>query len=267
MPIYRTNDPSSRWTGKGSNLTPAEVDGNIYELRRAIDAIIASPPTAVNPVSITQSNDKTQFTFNMSDGETLGPIDLPILEFRWRDQWEPDTLYEVLDIFQVVGVGLYAVTVNHTSASTFNKTATTGSPPASVYKEMFEFAPLQNVAYDMAYYYPGVLKDIPGTINRIVETPIARKILLPAAPAAGTYHRARLRTPASTNAQDFILYQNDTNIGTVHFAIGSQAGTVTINSDVTMVANVDTFGVGRQAVDDAVAAGFSVIIAAEQIFG
>lgn len=140
MPIYRTDDSTKWGTGKGSNLTPAEVDNNIYELRTAIDAIIASPPEAVSVVSVSQSADKTQFTFNMSDSETIGPFTLPVLEPRWRDQWEPDTLYEVLDIFQVVGVGLFSVVANHTSGSTFSPTATFGSPPVAVYKQWFAFS-------------------------------------------------------------------------------------------------------------------------------
>lgn len=140
MPTYRTNDPTGRWTGKGSNLTAVEVDGNIYELRSAIDDLIASPPVAVSVASVSQSSDKTQFTFNLTDGETIGPFTLPVLEPRWRDQWEPDTLYEVLDIFQVVGVGLFSVTANHTSGSTFSLTATTGSPPVAVYKQWFAFS-------------------------------------------------------------------------------------------------------------------------------
>lgn len=265
MPIYRTDD-FARWgSGKGSNLTPHEVDLNVWELWQTINDIVANPPEAVSIVSVSQSADKTQLTFNTSDNETIGPFTLPVLEFRWRDIWEPDTLYEVLDIFQVPGVGLYAVVANHTSEATFDKNATTGSPAAAVYKEMFVFAPSQNIVYDMGYYYPGVLKDIPTDVDRIFEEPIVRKILLPVVPMTGSYHRARLRTPASTDAQDFTIYQNSTGIGTIHFEIGENDGTVIINTDVNFTANVDVFGFGRQSTDDAVAAGLSVVFAAQQV--
>lgn len=265
MPIYRTDD-GARWgSGKGSNLTPREVDLNIWELRSAIDDLLANPPEAVSIVSITQSDDKTQLTFNTSDGETIGPFTLPVLEFRWRDQWEPDTLYEVLDVFQVPGVGLYAVTANHTSASLFDKNATVGSPAVAVYKEMFVFAPAQNVVYDMGYWYPGVLKDFP--YDRFVEEPVVRRLYLPVVPTVGSYHRARLRVAPTTAAQDFILYQNTTNIGNVHFEIGENTGTVTIDGDVNFAANVDVFEIGRQAVDDATAAGLSIVLAAQQVVG
>jgi hypothetical protein len=267
MPVYRTDDGTKWGTGKGSNLTPAEVDDNIWELRTAIDAVIASPPVAVSIVSVSQSDDKTQLTFNTSDSESIGPFTLPVLEFRWRDIWEPATLYEVLDIFQVPGVGMYAVVANHTSAGVFDKNAVSGSPPVVLYKEMFVFAPAQNIVYDMGFYYPGMLKDIPGSVDRIYEEPIARKILLPVVPMSGSFHRAHLRTPASTAVQDFVIYQNSTNIGTVHFEIASNAGTVTINADVNLIADVDMLGVGRQGADDAVAAGLSIVFAAQQVIG
>lgn len=266
MPIYRTND-GARWgSGKGSNLTPTEVDLNIWELRTAIDDLVANPPEAVSIVSVSQSADKTQITFNTSDSETIGPFTLPVLEFRWRDAWEPDTLFEVLDIFQVVGVGLYAVVANHTSGSVFDKNMVVGSPPTAVYKEMFVFAPAANVVYDMGFGYAGVLKDIPSSITMIYEEPIVRNVLLPVVPALGGIHRAHMRVAPTVVVQNFIIYQTGTAIGTISVPVGANEGTVTISADVNLV-NTDRLSVGRQGVDDATAAGLSVVLAAQQVVG
>lgn len=262
--IFRGDD-ASRWgNGKGSNLTATDYDINNWNLKTAVENLIDNPPAAVKPISITVTGFAA--TFNYDDGTAIGPVYLPVLEFHDRGDWAPDTVYEGLDIVSVAGVGLYKVGANHTSGSTFDPTATDSSGDL-LYNLLIAYAPAQNVVYDMGYFYPGVLKDIPTSYDRIFEEPVVRKILLPVTPAANSYHRARMRTAASTSAQDFNLYQNETVIGTVHFNVGSQTGTVTINADTLFTANVDTLGLGRQAVDDAVAAGLSIVLAAQQVLG
>ena len=46
--VYRTDD-NARWgAGKGSNLTPAEVDLNFWEVIERLVALETDPPTAIS---------------------------------------------------------------------------------------------------------------------------------------------------------------------------------------------------------------------------
>lgn len=262
---FRTDDGTKWGSGKGSDLSASEIDLNFWQFMQAINNLIANPSKPVEIVSITMSG--SRMTFNMSDNTTIGPIFLPVLEFHWRGDWQPTTSYDELDIFRVAGQGLYLVEINHTSTATFNENAADESSANPLYLKMFAFAPAENVVYDIGFFYPGVLKDLPTSFERIYEEPIVRHILLPVVPAAGSFHRAYLRIAATTAEQHFTLYQNGTNIGAIHFNIGSNAGTVTLNEDVDLTANVDRLGCGRQAVDDATAGGLSLVLAAQQVLG
>lgn len=71
---YRTDGD---WgTGKGSNLTAAEVDENFYDHEERIAALEATGGTdGVGISNITQSG--TQLTVHLTDASTLGPFTLP----------------------------------------------------------------------------------------------------------------------------------------------------------------------------------------------
>lgn len=132
MPTYRT---AGAWgAGKGSNLTPAEVDENFYELRTDVDDLIANPPTADGISSVSQSG--FNLTFHTTLGNTLGPIVMPVVQFRWRGEWAALTMYEAADLFKVTGEGLFSVLEDHTSAATFDPLATGGSPVAPLYNQI-----------------------------------------------------------------------------------------------------------------------------------
>lgn len=127
MPTYRSV--------KGSNLTPDEVDANFLELRTDLDDFIANPPTADSVVSVTQSG--FDLTFHTTLGSDLGPLTMPVVQFRWRGEWQPLTLYDGADMFSVSGVGLFTVMEDHTSAATFDAAATGGSPAVALYNQIF----------------------------------------------------------------------------------------------------------------------------------
>lgn len=117
--FYRTN---GAWgVGLGVNLTPAQVDGNFYELRSDLDDVIANPPTPNNIASIAVSG--TAMTITLDDATELGPFPLPVLQFRWRGDWAPTTLYATLDSFAVAGYGIFSVLQDHTSAGSFDPDA------------------------------------------------------------------------------------------------------------------------------------------------
>ncbi|MDK1386388.1 hypothetical protein QN224_13310 [Sinorhizobium sp. 8-89] len=70
---YRT---TGAWgAGKGSNLTPAEVDGSFYDLDARVAEMEANPPEPNQIASITQAGNT--ITIHMEDGSTHGPFTLP----------------------------------------------------------------------------------------------------------------------------------------------------------------------------------------------
>jgi len=110
MPIYRTTGP---WgAGKGSNLSPTEVDENFHDHEERILSLETTPPVGVGIVSFTVTG--RRFSVNLSDSSVQGPFLLPTAAFRWSDEWEAGTTYEELDIFtrntgDVETDGLYLV--------------------------------------------------------------------------------------------------------------------------------------------------------------
>lgn len=70
---YRT---SGAWgSGKGSNLTAAEIDGNTYDLDQRVAALETDPPEPNQISNITQSGNT--ITIHLEDGTTFGPFLLP----------------------------------------------------------------------------------------------------------------------------------------------------------------------------------------------
>jgi hypothetical protein len=141
---FRTDDPIRWGTGHGSDLDPAEVDINFWDLKTAVEALQASLPSAITISSITATG--TNYNFHLSDGSTVGPVPVPVIQFRWRGVWAPLTVYSQLDTFRVDGVGLYSVLVDHTSAASFDESALDGGGNAEYFK-LFGFSGISGVAF------------------------------------------------------------------------------------------------------------------------
>jgi hypothetical protein len=130
--IYRTSGP---WgPGVGRNLTAAEIDGNFYDQQVHLTDLEGSRPQPDDIVSV--STNGTQITFHLESGATLGPVDMPVLYWRWRDEWLPFTIYAALDTFSVTGTGIFLTLQDHTSGATFDPDLTAGDPPAPVYEQL-----------------------------------------------------------------------------------------------------------------------------------
>ena len=130
--IYRTTGP---WgPGVGRNLTAAEIDGNFYDQQVHLAGLEDSRPQPDDIVSVSTLG--TQLTFHLESGATLGPVDMPVLYWRWRDEWTPFTIYAALDTISVADTGLFLVLQDHTSGATFDPAATGGDPPAPLYDQL-----------------------------------------------------------------------------------------------------------------------------------
>lgn len=130
--VYRGNGD---WgTGKGSKLTPAEVDGNFYTLKALIDDVTANVPVGVGVASISVAG--TALTFHMTDSSDLGPIQIPTLRFRWRGDYVPGMDFLEQDTFKVDGIGVFWVLQPHTAADPFDPDAV-GDDTNPLYFQLF----------------------------------------------------------------------------------------------------------------------------------
>jgi hypothetical protein len=116
--------------GKGANLQPSEVDGNFWAIAQAIVDLESNPAQPVGIESIVVSG--TQMTIYLTDGSVMGPFTLPVLTFRWRGEWMPDSTYAELDVFTVEDTGIFLVVLDHTSGATFDPDIAVGGEPALV---------------------------------------------------------------------------------------------------------------------------------------
>lgn len=135
MITYRTDGV---WgTGKGSNLTPAEVDANFYDLQQRIDNALngIAPATGISDISYSNGT----VTFELTDATTRGPFELPVAVFNWRGRFAPSTDYAEMDMLFHPATGGYLVLQDHTSASSFDPDRTIGGVP--VYRRLFRLVP------------------------------------------------------------------------------------------------------------------------------
>lgn len=118
MITYRTAGP---WgAGKGSNLTPVEVDENFWEV---IQEIAAKAVQGVGIADVIVVGN--EFTFVLTDHTLLGPYTLPVATFNNKGPWQPGTNYFVNDIVTNDNA-VYLVIFNHVSEDTFDPNANDG---------------------------------------------------------------------------------------------------------------------------------------------
>jgi hypothetical protein len=242
-------------TGQGTALEPADVDDNFYELYEDVQELTNNPPLATNIASVTVNG--SQMTFNMTDGSTIGPLQLPVLTWVWRGAWTAGTPFNALDVFMIANQGLYLVNTAYTSGETFGTTDTANTT------QLFAFAPATNLAYDVGFYYPGVINQIPSGVAFLYQEVFVRPLTIPAAPSDGSAHQVFLATAPSTEAIVLNITQNASVVGTINVAIGSNRGTVNLSADLTV--NVgDVIQVAVPVTEDGTAAGLSVSFSAYQ---
>lgn len=251
--IYRT---TGAWgAGKGSRLTKVEVDENMWAFAQAIVDLQNDRP---EPAEISSIDVNGRFmTIHLSSGANFGPFPLPITEFRFRDEWTPSTVYDPLDWFTVSGSGIYTVIYGHTSGAEFDPNILVDGLPAL--KKLFgpdAGSVTNSIVYDVEFLYEGHLSDIAGPLNFLAM----RQLLLP---AAGP-HQAYIATPASAHDQVLPVMHNETQIGTVTFPVDSNAGTVAITVDETILLG-DRLAIGAPGTIDGVAAQMTIGLSLQRI--
>ena len=220
--MFRTTDALKWGTGKGSRLSPQEVDQNFYEVITRIVALEDDPPVPVNISNIQVIG--SQLTIFLDDGSSYGPFTLPVAQFRFRSDWLPAVQYYELDLVSVAGKGLYMVRIDHTSGSTFDENAVDGDGHALYLKVFGE----DTYVYTFGFFYPGTPGNGMSAGDNMFAHLFVENVFLSAITDSPT---ARLAT-ATDSALSIDLYKNLTLIGSIDFEAASTLGTVTITDDV-----------------------------------
>jgi hypothetical protein len=257
---YRTDD-FTRWgAGQGSNLSPAQVDLNFWNIVQAIADLQSNPGNTV--VSVQQSGNTV--TFMLANGQTFS-ISLPVPGFRWRGPWQPNTVYAANDFFSVDGVGpgtdgLYIVLENLTSAATFSASATDASGNAE-YQQLWAF-PAQPFA---------AVASIGGTLTQLaVDSWDGNfEIMNVTMPVQVTFPADLSTSPTPTcevapvGAVSLTLQQlsngSATTLGTIDFAAGATTATFSFVAQVVIPAG-ESLRLYAPAGVDGTMSGFSATI-------
>lgn len=266
---YRT---AGTWgAGKGSDLTPAEVDNNFKAI---VDAFAALDiPAGVGIESIT--SDGSTFTVHMTDASSQGPFNLPVASLRFRGDWAPATDYIKFDFVLDAGTGLYLVNLAHTSDADFDPARQIGG--VDVYRLVLPvtggggggtLAGLTDVEFgsdapaegDMLRYRGGKWVDEAPTISIpffwrgiltddcvLLEFAPAEDFALPAALPGST---GVCRTNPASSAATISLQKNGVEFGTLTFD-GAGDPTYTAAAPAAFVGGADILTIKGQASADA----------------
>ena len=116
--VYRTNGP---WgTGLNSDLSPAQVDGNFWQVVQDIAAKAVQGVGISNFVIV-----GNMMTVVLTDHTLLGPYELPVANILFGGEWAPNHGYIANTIITHAG-STYMVLANHTSDATFDPGANNG---------------------------------------------------------------------------------------------------------------------------------------------
>lgn len=237
---YRTTDGTKWGAGKGSNLTPTQVDINFWELAQRILELEENPPSAKDISNIEVIG--SQMKIYLSDGTEFGPYTLPVAMFRYRGEWAPTENYVFMDLVTVPQRGLYFINVTHTSDAEFDPDKVISGE--SVYTLMFgELA----YVYNFGVFYP--MRPGQGISSggymaaRLFEYGVILAAGLPGS-------LAKLRVAPTADLTFEIYDQDDTLLGDVTFPAGLTDGVFTFTDDWSGAVGDHVYFAPPAAIDD-----------------
>ena len=121
---FRTTDNTKWGAGKGSNLTPGEVDENFWDLDQRTADLEANPAAPVGIDHVTTTGNT--FTIVLTDGSSQGPFNLPAAKFNLVGEWAPNTPYVPNSFITEAGKS-YLILYPHTSGAFFDPGANDGA--------------------------------------------------------------------------------------------------------------------------------------------
>lgn len=252
--IFRTNNAPD-WTGIGRRLTAGEADLNNYNIKLAVEELQTTRPQPDNITAITAEGLAWVVSF---DSGTQLTVPVQVLSWRWRDFWQPGASYQAFDGFAVEGVGLFYVNISHTADLSFDPDRLIGGEPAYHTIYLDGTAANASIIYDIGFFFGPKLADNVGDV--LWEMPAVRDLALPF-----SGHIARMRTPPSTADQVIPILHEDISVGSITFAVGSNAGLVVITDPDRVINNGSVLSFGKPPDDDATAAQLSVVLALRRV--
>lgn len=247
--VYRTTDLGQWGAGKGSNLTPTEVDNNFWTLVQLIAAIELLEPTQIANITV----DGNEMTIHMDDATTFGPFTLPTATFNFlEDGWQPNTNLSANDLF-VFNNRLYLVRQDHLSDVSFNPDA--GNMQGGYYALIMPFPTVISIGFS----FPGqpglgIAGDEYG-MQAMWSFRADRQFYLPedlTGSVGGLYIQADAEIVLP-------IMRNDTEIGTITIAAASTDATFTMAQDEQFEIN-DVLRVLRPETLDATAKDLTVTL-------
>lgn len=240
-------------TGTGVPNPAATIDGNFYDLDQRVQNLVDNPPVAVG-ISNIQVNGSQLMIF-LSNGASFGPYTLPVAAIQFKGEYVPGTQYFELDIFSVVGQGIFLVRIDHEGPDPFNPALLILGEPA--YVKIWGDDPYR---YDFGLFIPGE----PGSgflTGERIFSHIAVADVFIAEDAPGS--RALLATAPSDGDLVFVINKNETQVGTLTFPDGDDVGVFEIVDGVQLV-DGDRFSLIRPNTLDTAARELTVTFAARR---
>lgn len=220
MTIYRT---SGAWgSGKGSDLTAAEVDANFWDIIERLTAV-ETATGSIGPTIDFFSIVGDQLTVHMTDTSLRGPYTIPTASFTFRGAWQATTTYSKLDIVTANG-SVYIVTFAHTSAATFDANANDGA----------------------GHSYYGLLLTNPGNVLPTGGAPGQVLSKSTSADFATTWADPIPSTPVSTNASSSVFLHALTVAAYTRMTSASSTVTLTVLSDAEMLSIGKSIAIGAE---------------------
>lgn len=225
---FRTDDVTKWGIGEGHNLGAAEVDINFWNLAAAIQNIIDNPVEGRGIHSVEVSG--ATITFIMTDGTSYGPIELPVLAWRWRGEWLPGVAYSLLDTFSVAESGIYLVLIDHISEPSFDPLYEISALP--VYQQLIGIDVLGSLTYDVGFFHIGRVPGGNSPAKILFRYVMPRTVDFVPSVGGQAYVETAFAAPANLAIQ-----RNGVDVGTIAFAAGSAvASQVTFTASTQFVA-------------------------------
>lgn len=117
---------------QGFPLNSPQADGNIHDLDDRVQAIEDNPPVAVGISNIVVSG--TKFSIHLEDATIFGPFDLPVMELKWKGEWEALTGLFAFDLFKYQSSGIFLALQDHVTEAIFDPLLETTEGP--VYQQI-----------------------------------------------------------------------------------------------------------------------------------
>jgi len=203
--IFRGTNLLKWGVGKGVNLIAEEIDENFWQVIQRILSLENNPPVPVSIDFITVVG--TSMTVTLTDATVLGPFTLPTNAFTWRDEWQPGTEYNQLDIFFVPEDGVYMVLHAHESASEFSEEEASTEGP--LYHLMFGVPKV----YDFGSFVGGPVGASENPGESMWEFVCVRPFYLPVDAVGSVF---KLRVPALDD-MTVPVHRNGVEVGQVFF--------------------------------------------------